>query len=527
MPKSNKNRSLSLNKTLNEPTVITLQKQIDSYISKVEIEKRRKFNLEQNHELLKKEMDERQQKVNQLKRDLILECQESNKESNDDIFDQLYPYRKQQIESNKKKQIEATRFQIVIDKYNQKYCHTQASIESIKDLITQQRQERGLILQSHEEINSKLQDYENKVTQQELDTTTKFKYAENTQQKMFQLKSKNEEEKSKYIEHFDKLKQDVDKDRKEKANKLQLFTGIEELNGKKNKKQNEYKNSSILDTSTLLRRRLQRIIANNKDKIKLIDTYQRNMRIIDEAFNQIKEATGLTDINEIQSNFIKSEEQNYALWTYVDILNQEIDKYEDENKGLDEKCHQQEKNNAERLRILQATPDGERKRKRMQSMIDQKQVEINEFQQRLAQIQPLFEKLLRKLIHSKFNQDTARLFTFKEGFTLNESNIDTYLAELEGYLDKLFLYKSKKSLKSNFYTTGLLLENIPQKIQKNTDKNISIVADQDQPGIGQPQGKFLGYEDLKQQAKEYLEINKKTQQDLNISGKKSTQNTKN
>ena len=32
------------------------------------------------------------------------------------------------------------------------------------------------------------------------------------------------------------------------------------------------------------------------------------MRIIDEAFNQIKEATGLTDINEIQSNFIKSEE---------------------------------------------------------------------------------------------------------------------------------------------------------------------------------------------------------------------------
>ena len=54
-----------------------------------------------------------------------------------------------------------------------------------------------------------------------------------------------------------------------------------------------------LDTSTILKRRLQRIILNNKEKIKIIDAYQRNMKIIDEAFNSIKEATGLTDIDEI------------------------------------------------------------------------------------------------------------------------------------------------------------------------------------------------------------------------------------
>lgn len=79
------------------------------------------------------------------------------------------------------------------------------------------------------------------------------------------------------------------------------------------------------DTATLLRRRLQRLIVNNKEKVKIIDAYQRNMKIIDDAFNQIKEATGITDIEEIQNTFIKAEEQNYALLTYVDILNQEID----------------------------------------------------------------------------------------------------------------------------------------------------------------------------------------------------------
>ena len=58
----------------------------------------------------------------------------------------------------------------------------------------------------------------------------------------------------------------------------------------------------------MLKRRLQRIILNNKEKIKIIDAYQRNMKIIDEAFNQIKETSGLTDIEEIQNTFIKSEE---------------------------------------------------------------------------------------------------------------------------------------------------------------------------------------------------------------------------
>lgn len=76
------------------------------------------------------------------------------------------------------------------------------------------------------------------------------------------------------------------------------------------------------DTATVLKQRLTKLIVNNKEKVKLIDNYQRNMKVIDEAFNTIKEATGLTDIEEIQNTFIKGEEQNYNLLTYVDVLNQ-------------------------------------------------------------------------------------------------------------------------------------------------------------------------------------------------------------
>jgi coiled-coil domain-containing protein 63/114 len=36
-----------------------------------------------------------------------------------------------------------------------------------------------------------------------------------------------------------------------------------------------------------------------------MDQYMRNMIIIDDCFNQIKEITGITDIHEIQNTFIK------------------------------------------------------------------------------------------------------------------------------------------------------------------------------------------------------------------------------
>lgn len=58
------------------------------------------------------------------------------------------------------------------------------------------------------------------------------------------------------------------------------------------------------------------------------------MKIIDEAFKIIKETSGITDIEEIMNTFIKSEEQNYSLFNYVNVLTQDIDFLEENNKDL-------------------------------------------------------------------------------------------------------------------------------------------------------------------------------------------------
>jgi hypothetical protein len=58
----------------------------------------------------------------------------------------------------------------------------------------------------------------------------------------------------------------------------------------------------------ILKRRLNKIIETNKEKRKLMYQYLRNVKVIEDAFDQIKQATGISNIEEIVTTFIKAEE---------------------------------------------------------------------------------------------------------------------------------------------------------------------------------------------------------------------------
>ena len=46
----------------------------------------------------------------------------------------------------------------------------------------------------------------------------------------------------------------------------------------------------------ILRRRLNKIIETNKEKKKLIEQFTKNVKVIQDAFDQIKTATGISNI---------------------------------------------------------------------------------------------------------------------------------------------------------------------------------------------------------------------------------------
>lgn len=58
----------------------------------------------------------------------------------------------------------------------------------------------------------------------------------------------------------------------------------------------------------ILKMRLQRITEANKEKRKLMEQYLRNVKVIEDAFDQIKQATGISNNDEIVTTFIKAQE---------------------------------------------------------------------------------------------------------------------------------------------------------------------------------------------------------------------------
>lgn len=88
-----------------------------------------------------------------------------------------------------------------------------------------------------------------------------------------------------------------------------------EIEGKKGK--GDTANKKFDNPIEILKIRLKNICNKNREKSRLLTQYSRNAQVIEEAFSVIEEGSGITNIDEIVTTFIKAEEQNYALWNYV------------------------------------------------------------------------------------------------------------------------------------------------------------------------------------------------------------------
>ena len=88
--------------------------------------------------------------------------------------------------------------------------------------------------------------------------------------------------------------------------------GVEEKKKKKDKEAQEQAEQEAkgeyANPAQILKRRLFKIIDTNKEKRKLMDQYLRNVKVIEDAFDQIKQSTGISNIEEIVTTFIKAEE---------------------------------------------------------------------------------------------------------------------------------------------------------------------------------------------------------------------------
>jgi hypothetical protein len=121
---------------------------------------------------------------------------------------------------------------------------------------------------------------------------------------------------------------------------------------------------------------------------------------------------------------------------------------------------------------LSGTSDEEKRKIQIQEYINSKKKEVEEFQNMLNDVQPLLKEVLIKLAKSKFNKNPHKLQEYESsGVTLNDSNLDEYLAELEQYTNDILIFRGKANnlSSSEIYAKTLLLDELaPKEFKKKT-----------------------------------------------------------
>lgn len=131
-----------------------------------------------------------------------------------------------------------------------------------------------------------------------------------------------------------------------------------------------------------------------------IDFHERAQNF-EEAFNKIKSATGITDVDELVKTFIKNEEHNFSLFNYVNEQNNEIEKYEEQIQQLKE----------EELKYAQESGNDVHQHKEilkdLESKLHTSELMAEKYEQRCQELQRITESLKRGMqsIFSKFDFD--------------------------------------------------------------------------------------------------------------------------
>ena len=108
---------------------------------------------------------------------------------------------------------------------------------------------------------------------------------------------------------------------------------------------------------------------------------QRKMRSFEEAFTLLMQATGISDLNALVTKFIRGEEQNFAMFKFVNELNSENENLEiqiiemqseiDRNAFSHHSYKRRELMEQQRAKVKPEEEDDEAKRTRMVSELQQ------------------------------------------------------------------------------------------------------------------------------------------------------------
>ena len=151
------------------------------------------------------------------------------------------------------------------------------------------------------------------------------------------------------------------------------------------------------------------------------------VRSFEEAFHKIKEATGISDIQELVRTFIRNEDQNFSLFNYANEQSNEIEKLEEQVAALKE----------EEVRFAQEGGDDTSQHKQLLRDLELKLQSTESMAERYEQKCTEAQKTINSLkmgVHSIFNRIDCTKSASSEMLadsSVSEANMMQYLGLIE------------------------------------------------------------------------------------------------
>lgn len=247
--------------------------------------------------------------------------------------------------------------------------------------------------------------------------------------KISMLRCKSVAEQSKYSERLSQLQGILKEDRMQRSRAFKMM--------EQDVRSNINRPVEGIEVSRILKGILMRWNLKLREKKKNLDTYTKHIKVVEDAFKQIKQATGIPSVEEIVTAFIKSQEQNYQIYSYMNNLNSEIDTLEDYLNRTKEKIKMMEtfKSSGEK-NINDLFVNLEQKSSKLDEKLEKKQNEINYLRENFVNVMQGIRKIYNVIQNLPIKPQLNKVF---EICWLDEANHENLMNSL-GYIEEFINY---------------------------------------------------------------------------------------
>ena len=274
--------------------IAKLQDTGDMYTRKIELEKRRIQELDKQMEVMHKKIWDQRQKMGGIN---------ASRENNQAIAKQI------QILENR------------LDKALKRYNEALANNKRLRENIDNLRRERLVYDQIYKKLEKELAEKKKEMARIIEISNKAYEARDAAQSEMQALKAQADKEQSDFEAEWKERGKMIEQDRK-----------MKDFMKKEREKlsQQEHRGDMTVEQEQSLKKK---VLRGNwgiaKDKASIHASMEK-VQSYEEAFAKIQAATGIEDIDELVTTFINAEDQNFALFNYVNELNGECEKLEEQ-----------------------------------------------------------------------------------------------------------------------------------------------------------------------------------------------------